>query len=223
MDDPESDPGRLEKTLAQFELINRWLSGVRRILRQQIVAAMQTQPDRQYHLVDLGAGACETPAWLLNYTRRKGLKLQVTACDHDPRVVRFARNRYGSTPGLTILQRDISDLNDLGPIDFVFANHLLHHLPDNEITTLLRRLAQINPELAVLNDIRRHWRVYAGYRLLSSVWRSDSFARYDGLLSIRKGFRMKELKKLASEAGLVAERVRVKTVFPGHIVLTYPT
>ncbi|MFO7821117.1 MAG: methyltransferase domain-containing protein [Lentisphaeria bacterium] len=221
MDDPDSDQARLEKTLGQFSLINRWLSRVRHVLQQKVISVMQMQPDRTYHLVDLGAGGCDTAAWLLQYSRSKGLKLKVTACDHDPRVVRYARERYGTCPGLTILQRNLTKLADLSAVDFVFTNHLLHHLSDTEITELLQRLSKLNPRLTVMVDIHRRRPVYAGYYLLTLLNRSNSFVRYDGLLSIRKGFQPDELEHLALEAGLKRDNYQVNKLFPGHLIFTY--
>lgn len=221
MDDPGSDKARLEKTLAQFSLINRWLCRVRNILKHYVVRRMEQEPSRSYHLIDLGAGACETAAWLLNYARGRGLKLRVTACDHDPRVVDYAIKRYGKCQGLTILQRSVLELEDLSPVDFVFANHLLHHLNNTEINELLLRLSKLNPGKIVISDIRRSLLVYAGYYLLTCFLPIKSFAKFDGLLSIRKGFRVEELQEFAEDAGLSSESFRIETMFPGRIVLIH--
>ena len=219
MDLPDSDQCKLENTLARFEIINRTLTRVRWLLRRYVVNAMRRRPDRQYHLVDLGAGACETAFWLLNGCREEKLKLKITAIDHDPGVVRYARSMRGSVPGLNILRRDILDLDDLGPIDFIFANHLLHHLDDARIVELLKYFRRFKGATILINDIERNRINYMVYYFISLLFSRDSFARYDGLLSIRKGFRTRELRQIMNSAFPRRSPYQIKKIPPGRILL----
>ena len=66
-----------------------------------------------------------------------GLRLRITACYHDPRVTAFAMRRYGVVEGLDIVETDALEVFDLAPFDFVFANHLLHHLAPNDLSTII--------------------------------------------------------------------------------------
>jgi SAM-dependent methyltransferase len=222
MDMPDSDPQRLRRTLAQFDLVNRYLSRSRHILKRFFVSRMMRDPKREYHLVDLGAGACETAVWLLRHCRRCGLQLRVTACDHDPRVVEYARGKYGGEPRLEIIEGDALDIAALAPFDFVFANHLLHHLCEDELRRLFSGLAEFPNSGILFNDLRRSRGAYAAYYLLSPAIFRGGFARYDGLLSIRKGFRRSELAALAESAGPRFGDYRIMQFHPGRIVLWRP-
>ncbi len=218
MDLPCSDRRELENTLIQFGAVNRFLSRRRFVLQRFVLDAMQ--PDRRYHLLDLGAGACETAAWLLGRSRRQGLNLRVTACDHDSRVVSYARKNFGGTPGLEILHRDIVALDGLEDADFVFANHLLHHLSDRRIVELIEYLADFRRATLLLNDLRRSRSAYTAYYLLSPLLFRRSFARYDGLMSIRKGFLRSELLRLVRAADpLQMDLYRVEEFFPARVLL----
>jgi len=219
MDRPDSDLQRLENTLALFENLNRCMTQVRHILNRYVIRAMQRDPEREYHLVELGAGACETAAWLLGYCREKKLKLRVSACDHDHRVVQYARKNYGSTPRLKILHRDIKEIDDLFPIDFIFANHLLHHLSDLKIIDLIQYMSKFSRATVVFNDIKRSRLSYTAYYLLSYLFPPKSFARYDGLVSVRKGFTTTEIRGYITKAQTQGLKYQIKTLFPGRILL----
>ncbi len=219
MDDRGSDHQLLEQTLKHFRLINICLTPSRSVLRKHVLKPMSRQPEREYHLVDLGAGGCDTPVWLLKEADRRKLRLRVTACDHDPRVVQYARNKYGSTPNLTIDQRSVWDLDDLGSVDFVFANHLLHHLDEPEIDLLMDKLGRMMHTRVIVSDLCRSYFVYFSFALISAIFFRRSFVRYDGLLSVRKGFTVSELRNIARKTFPRNRNIQVKRAFPGHILL----
>ncbi len=220
MDLPDSDPVLYAQTVAQFAFVNRWLTRARHLLKRHIVHDMQANPSRHYHMVELGAGGCETAAWLLEHCRRCGLKLRMSAIDHDPRAIEFARARYGDVDGLSIIQGDIVKMKDVGSFEFFYANHLLHHLENDQIVELFAILRE-HPEAGIIiNDIHRTRSAYIGYHVFSAILLRHSFARYDGLLSIRKGFRKEELEELARAADPdSADRYRVKCIPPARVVI----
>ena len=223
MDDPHSDPRLLANTLGQFRLINLLFSPVRRLLKKQVLKSMMRAPQREHHLVDLGAGSCETAVWLLSQARRKGLRMRITACDHDPRVIQYAKNKYGHTRYLTICQRNVFDIDDLQPIDFVFANHLVHHLSDADIHRLLGALARLKETKVIISDLHRSRLVYTAFYLISAVFFRRSFVRYDGLLSVRKAFTEPEFNNIMQAAVPRSTVYQIKRMFPGHIVLLLET
>lgn len=208
MDSLDSDEQKLFRTLDQFHGINRLFSRVRGLLHQTILAHMQ--PGHAYHLVDLGAGACDIPVWLLQTAEKRGLDLRITAIDSDPRVVRYAQNRYGEIPHLSIREHNALDLASLAPFDFLFANHFLHHLPPSAIQQVLKDTHRLARRGFVFSDLKRSLWSYCAFALVAQVYR-DSFARADGLLSIRKGFRKSDFA--------TQDSLQIRYAFPGRIQL----
>lgn len=207
MDQPDCDPEKLTRTLDQFHQINRLFSRVRPLLRETVLTDMQ--PGQPYHLVDLGAGACDIPVWLLAAARKRGLDLRITAVDADPRAVSYAKERHGRTPGLDIRAGDALNLEALAPFDYLFANHFLHHLPDDAVHQLLADASRLARRGFVFSDLRRSRWSYAGFSLFARIYR-NSFARQDGLISIRKGF-------LPSDFPDTASTFSIRTRLPGRI------
>jgi 2-polyprenyl-3-methyl-5-hydroxy-6-metoxy-1,4-benzoquinol methylase len=143
----------------------------------------------------------------------------VTAYDHDPRVVAYARRRYGHIAGLSIVEANVLDV-DFGPVpDFVFGSHLLHHLDDAHCERLLARLSSLPACGILLSDLQRSALAYAAYAVLALPFQR-SFALQDGLLSIRRGFRIGELQTLVDRAALDPAAWRVRRLFPFRVVLT---
>ena len=218
MDDAGCDPEALLRTVDQFASINRLVSRYRTILNRWVLDDMRREPERAWHLLDMGAGGCDIDEWLLNAARRQGLNLRVTACDVDPRIVRDAQTRRGRLPGLTIRRLDVLSDDVDEPVDYVFGNHFLHHLSAEELPGLLRRWMPRVRRRMVFSDLSRDRYSYMGFFLLSLFYR-NSFAREDGLMSIRKGFRVPELYALATQSGVPERAVTVQTHCPGRLAL----
>lgn len=217
MDDPDCSALLLLRTVRQFASINRLVSRYRTILKRWVLADMLKAPGKTYHLLDMGAGGCDIDVWLIRTARQLGLDLRITACDLDPRIIDYAQTTFGYVEGLTIRQTDLLANRCNEPVDFVFANHFLHHLSNDAIIQLLRNWQPQVSHRMVFSDLARDRFAYLGFSVLSLFYR-NSFARCDGLISIRRGFKAGELETLASEA-LPGQPVAVHNLAPGRLAL----
>lgn len=217
MDRPDCSQAKLYRTLDQFRWINAWLTRYRYLLRRYMFRDMLSQPDRVWRLLDLGAGGCDITVWALRHAARRGLRLQATALERDPRTVAFARARHRMA-GLQIIEGDALDPACWGPVDYVFGNHFLHHLDGGELVRLLRLVGRHTGRLFVFSDIRRSRLAYLGFGVLMGLLAHRSFAWADGLTSIRRGFLPHELQAVLREAG-VESPARIQRLIPYRLAV----
>ena len=218
MDRPDCSLKKLYRTLDQFGWINILLSRYRTLLSRHVIRDMLHEPEREWRFVDLGAGACDITVWMVRQAAKLGLRLKVTALERDPRVIAYARAKHRDVDGLTIAAGDALDPESWEPVDYVFANHFLHHLTNGEIARLLGLVAEHTNRVFVLNDILRSRLAYAGYALLMGPLGGRSFALADGLMSIRRGFLPTELQSLLQTAGLGVPSC-VETLHPFRVAV----
>ncbi len=214
MDNPNCDEAKLLRTVRQFASINRLVSRYRTILRREVLGDMR--PGRAYHLVDMGAGGCDIDVWLLQAARKRGLDLRIAACDIDPRIIAYARSTFGNVQGLEIREKDLLEAEFDEPVDYIFANHFLHHLDSETIVRLLETWHPRVRRKMLFSDLQRDPLSYWGYALLSLFYPS-SFARVDGLISIRRGFLPEELVALTNAAKIAGGSIH--RLLPGRLVL----
>lgn len=234
MDDPESNRELLERTLGQFSHINRLLTRSRTVLHRELLSDMEARVRRaevprnhRFTVLDAGAGGCDLPLWLIDEGERRGLTIHVTAVDADPRVVAYAKRVAlpQAAPGtLTIVEGSV--LAGAGapsavtpPFDYIFANHFLHHLTDDQIRQFLKISRELCRRRIVINDLLRSWVWLWLYRLVAQLFLRGSFARNDGAVSILKGFRPRELAALCTGEGGPAQPCRVRRMLPGRVLL----
>lgn len=218
MDAADADPVQLYRTIRQFRWINRLFSASRRLLHQQVFPVMEQDPARSYSLLDLGAGGCDIAQWTAREARRRGLKLQITALDNDPRILRVARQAVRDYPEIRVVEGNALDLDALGRFDFAFSNHFLHHLTWDEIELLLEGLIARTRLVFVMNDLKRSLWAYLGGSLCIGLFAHRSFAFYDGRLSIRRGFLPEELRAFIASK-FPGAPIQVLEAAPARVVL----
>lgn len=207
MDDPHADERMLARTYGRFGFVNAVVSRPGLIYRRDILPrAARGEPLR---ILDVGAGGGDLCRLLAGRLRRDGLAAEVTALDADERAVRWAvAHDHGA--GVRYRCALTTDLVDAGDTyDVVLSNHVLHHLDDADLQTVLedsRRLLAPGG-LASHHDIARSRMAYGLFA--AATWPiarnllADSFIREDGLLSIRRSYTAAELRTVAPHGWLV--------------------
>lgn len=192
MDREDCDPVRLNRTYAQFWLINAVVSGWRRnyveLLRPLLSGG------GSYRLLDIGSGGGDVARSLARWARRDGITLEVTGIDPDERAHAFATSRP-PLPGLSFRRAYSSDLVAEGArFDVVISNHVLHHLNGNELAALLSDSEQLATRLSLHSDIERSRWGYLWFSVGTLPFFPGSYIRRDGLTSIRRSYTASELK-----------------------------
>ncbi len=218
MDLDSCDPALLDTTVRQFAFLNRLFSASRRLIARHVLRTMKARRLAHYTLLDLGAGGCDIDVWLIRKARKSGLPLSITAIDHDERVLSVARDATRDYPEITVLKSDVRNMAGLGNFDFIFCNHLLHHLSWDEIGRVLQSVERQADIGFLLNDLRRSRWAYIGFSVFTALFLSPSLAFVDGRLSIRKGFKRNELRDCL-DTHVPGTPVRILRAFPARLAL----
>lgn len=214
MDDPDGDVERLHRTLRQFRFINRVFSRVRGPLSRLVLDDMR--PGRQYTLLDVGAGDGDIARWLVQSARRRGLLLHVTCCDADARVASWCQEQCADTADIRVLHARHDELAER--FDYVFSNHVLHHLTDKQACEFLGHMSSIVRRRVIINDLERSALSHAAFGAFATLAFHRSFAREDGLRSLRRSYRRSELQSLLANIDWEA-RATIRPRFPAHMLL----
>ncbi|MET1065364.1 MAG: class I SAM-dependent methyltransferase [Arthrobacter sp.] len=203
MDLPGCDPARLERTYAQFALVNRAVAGWRGVYVSQVRPRLRR--GALATLLDIGCGGGDVPVMLARWAARDGLSLKITAIDPDPRASQFAAERHRAA-GVEFRQAAAADLAGEGlSFDLVVSNHVLHHLGEDELPVFLAESAGLCRGRVIHNDLRRSPAAYALF--FAGSWPfTGSYIRQDGLTSIRRSYTASELQAAAPPGWSVRRR-----------------
>jgi 2-polyprenyl-3-methyl-5-hydroxy-6-metoxy-1,4-benzoquinol methylase len=221
IDDPHCDAELMRRTYAHLAIINRTLSRMRGLLRRHVLADA-ARVGGSATVLEIGCGGGDVLAWLARASARAGVELRLLGMDSDPRAVARAERLLAPYPNASVRLGSIEDLATLSdPSDYVFCNHVLHHVPPDGVVPSLRKLRLAARRRLLVNDLERSPVAYWLYTALAGVAFHGSFVYADGRLSIRKGFRVPELEAACAQAGFPAG-FRVERVAPWRVVITAP-
>jgi 2-polyprenyl-3-methyl-5-hydroxy-6-metoxy-1,4-benzoquinol methylase len=146
----------------------------------------------------VGCGAGDVAVALVRWGRRKGYHLQVDAIDKHAHTVDLARRRCRNYPEISVSHQDVFHPNGRKH-DYVHASQFLHHFPNGEIVSVVNHLVGLSRCKLVINDLVRaplHYLSAWAFTLLASP-----VSKHDARLSIRKGFKIDELRELLASGG----------------------
>jgi len=162
-------------------------------------------------LLDLGAGNGSLGSQLAIWAAKRGWEWRFTNLDVNLPALRLAgTGRNVAASALALPFRDAS-------FDIVIASQMTHHLNDEEVRRHLREAWRVARAAVFITDLHRNAALYLLLWLLLHLRRYPEHFRHDGLLSVRRGFRVRELQALADAAGWPAARVRL--YFGARVIL----
>ena len=197
MDDMTMAGPQLRRTLNLLASINLWLGGNALTLDGMKSLLKSQPPGKTIRIVDLGCGNGDMLRKLYHFGVKHGYDLDLVGVDANPNSVDYARELSSGMDNLTFKTLNIFS-EDFGEMeyDIAIATLFMHHFSDEEITKLVSELQQKSTIGVLINDLHRSELAYALFWVISLFFRNE-VARNDGLVSIRKAFRRKDLEKYA--------------------------
>lgn len=214
MDDFNLGGAVLEEALDKISHINRFLGGNRVTLQalHQVLKPVSTlQP---VHISDYGCGNGEMLRTVADWGRSRGFNFRLSGLDANPHSVQHAARRSAGHPGIRYRCQDFL-APDFEPeeADVVLFTLTLHHFREPDIVRLLGNILKHTKYAVIINDLHRSRLAYLLFATMTRVMRLSPMTREDGMLSIIKGFKRKELEKMAARLQLKKHDIRWKWAF----------
>jgi 2-polyprenyl-3-methyl-5-hydroxy-6-metoxy-1,4-benzoquinol methylase len=202
MDDPAISTDHLHNALAGLRRLNI-ASRSARIVWWPIQQLARTLSLPRLRILDVATGSGDIPIALWRQARRAGLHVDILGIDVNPRSVELAREQAQAAKAAVAFECHNALTDELPQgFDVVMCSLFLHHLSEPDSVKLLRRMATAAKLLGLVSDLRRSgdglFLAYAASRLLSR----SPVVHADAVRSVRAAFTMRELGKLATDAGI---------------------
>jgi SAM-dependent methyltransferase len=157
---------------------------------------------RQLSILDLGAGDGSLAEELSLWAAQRGWNWRFTCVDINPLALALGRKHARVAASATALP--FAD----DSFDLVTATQMTHHLADEaEVVRHFREAWRVTRDAVFLNDVHRNAGLYTTIWLLLCALGCPKHFREDGLISVRRGWRVAEWRELARQAGISAPQV----------------
>ena len=202
MDRRGNDPELMRADLHVLESINRFLGG-RRIALCYLEEFLDVSPMSSCTVLDLATGGADIPRTILQWSRRRKVRVEITAVDGNPEILQLAREWCVELPEIHIEQHDLLALPyPTASFDFILCSLTLHHFAEADVVAILRRIHDIARVGYIINDLRRNRIAICLSKLMARTIISNPIARFDAPASCERAFTVGELRAMATQAGM---------------------
>lgn len=204
LNNDDVDPAHYQRCLDELALINRITLTHRPTLRWLDRAAEQMPAGATVSVLDVACGQGDLLRAIAHRARRRGLNTRLSGIDINPRSTAAARN---ATPRWMDVDYHTSDVFSYIPAvrpDFIVSSQFAHHLNDEDIVKFLVWLDGNTRRGWHIADLHRHALAYYGFRALARLMGWHRITRYDGAISVARGFRRQDWRRYLDAAGLRA-------------------
>ena len=156
---------------------------------------------KKLSMLDLGAGDGSIGRSIEAWARRRGWDWRVTNLDLNVGALRLnpgGRNVAGAVGALPFADDSF---------DVVIASQMTHHLTDEEVVQHFREAWRVTRDALFLTDAHRNAGALAVIWLVLRLMRVPPQFLSDGMLSVRRSWRVGEWRELAACAGIPCGRV----------------
>lgn len=201
-DQPDLPLGEVAANYRQLARFNRTMlvaDAFQRVLGRWLGRARV----QRLSLLDLGAGDGSLGEGIETWARRHGWDWRVTSLDCNLNALSLGPRRRRVAGSVCALPfRD-------GSFDVVISSQMAHHLTDEETVRHFQEAWRITRDALFLTDAHRNAGAFCFMWVVLRALRMTPQFRSDGLLSVRRGWRVGEWRHLAAVAGIPNARVRL--------------
>jgi 2-polyprenyl-3-methyl-5-hydroxy-6-metoxy-1,4-benzoquinol methylase len=214
MDDFAMEGEVLREALDKIAEINQLLGGNKLTLLGVKSLINKVSKTAKVTIVDVGCGNGDMLRNLADYAIKNNLNFNLIGIDANNYTINHALKLSENYPNISYRCEDIFDkaFSEL-KYDIVLCTLTLHHFKESEIFDVMN-VFHTNAALGVVvNDLQRSSLAYRLFQSLCFVFRLNAMSREDGLVSILRGFKKKELIEFSKKLNFSNYTIKWKWAF----------
>jgi 2-polyprenyl-3-methyl-5-hydroxy-6-metoxy-1,4-benzoquinol methylase len=214
MDDFNLEGDVLRKALNKIAKINQFLGGNQLTLQGVKKLILKSSQSDEITIVDVGCGNGDMLRKLADYGIENKLNFQLIGVDANRYTIDYARELSSKYSNIKYCCEDIfSDSFKEIRCDIILCTLTLHHFKNKEILDLLTVFNQNSKLGVVVNDLERSAIAYRLFQVLCVVFKLENMSCEDGLTSILRGFKKRELVQLSESLNFSNYKIQWKWAF----------
>lgn len=221
MDELSGEPTELAEAYRRLRTLNMLFGASRPVLFGVRKLWKEAGRPLQLSVLDIGAGTGDVNRALLKWADQNGIRLHIVLADRCATACAEARRYYRGDPRIEIVQADVRNL-PVASCDIVTATQFAHHFSEAELPGIVTCMLSASRWGVVLNDIHRHWLPWAAVWLTTRIVSRNRLIRHDGPLSVAKGFRAEDWRRLSAALSGCPLQYRWIALFRYVVVIRKP-
>lgn len=199
MDDFSIGGALLHDTLDKLATINKLLGGNAITLNGLKLLLKKKSKEVPITIIDLGCGGGDILRMIADYGKKEGYIFRLIGVDANKGATDYATRLSSGYDNIQFIHMDIySDHFTTLQYDIVITTLFLHHFKEHQLLKLLKLLLDNATTGILVNDLHRHQMAYYLFKLVTLPVKNKMIVE-DGLTSVLRGFKRKELVGLSTQ------------------------
>ena len=169
-------------------------------------------------ICEIGCGGGDNLHAINDWCNKNNVKANFIGIDIKDACIAFAKEQYPLLPASWIIS-DYSKV-DLSPKkpSIIFSSLFCHHFNEDELISMMKWMKQNSGKGFFINDLQRHPLAYYLIKWLTRFFSKSYLVKNDAPLSVARGFKKEEWKKIFEAAGITNYSIQWKWAFRYLIV-----
>jgi 2-polyprenyl-3-methyl-5-hydroxy-6-metoxy-1,4-benzoquinol methylase len=221
MDDFSLQGEELREALDQIARINQLLGGNKVILQGIKELLNQSHYTKTIYIADIGCGNGDMLRMLAKFGQKNKLTFQLTGIDANEFTINYAKKLSQEYPNIEYKCVDVfsEDFKTM-KYDIILCTLTLHHFTNEQILKIISIFNNNAETGIIINDLHRSKTAYRLFEMICVVFNLNSMSREDGLISILRGFRKKELVEFSKKLNFKNYTINWKWAFRYQWIIT---
>jgi len=200
MDDFNLQGDEMKKLLTDLKRVNKMLGGNALTLDGVGQLLENRLTNNTITILDIGCGDGEMLRQCAKWAAKRRINVQLIGIDANAYILKEAKKRSEEIINTTFKVVNVfAEKERLPEFDIALCTLFLHHFKEPQIEDLLNRLTSKAKVGVVINDLHRSFWAFWLFRLYGLLFLKSRIARRDGLVSVARGFKRKELKQISEK------------------------
>lgn len=212
MDDPKMDAEKYEEAYLDINKCNKLLGGYG-ITINEVEHLIKSSGEKSYTILDMGCGDGEMLRRISEAIDLERYSLNLIGVDLRDDVLGIARSKSEKYPNISFIKQDILELGDDFDCDIILCTLTMHHFTNGQIKVFLEKFLSLAKVGVVINDLERSKTSYQLFKLFSFFFIKTEIAKIDGLISISKGFKKRDLISFSEQFTQAIHHIKWKWAF----------
>lgn len=195
MDDLSIGGETIELALKELKLINTYLGG-NSTTKSGLKTLTKRSINSELTILDAGAGASD----ILHGFKKKIDRVRIISLDANLAVCNFVKKSDSQSIVVCGDTKALPIKND--SVDIVHSSLFLHHFDEENISVIIQLFSSVAKHRIIINDLRRSHFALMGIKILTSLFSKSKMVKNDAPLSVRRGFKKKELIRIFDRLNL---------------------
>lgn len=204
-------------TLRELDIINTRLGGHSITIK----GVKKLSGDaKSIHICEIGCGGGDNLRAIQKHFAPKGISVRFTGIDMNKECISFAGQQNADLPCQWICSDYARvEFGEEKP-DIIFSSLFCHHLSDDQLVHMLQWSVRNSRLGFFINDLHRHWLAYYLIRYLTKFFSRSYLVKNDACISVSRGFRKADWKRLFETASVPDFEIKWKWAFRWLVTAT---